>query len=440
VSKTTRTTLSNGLTVILREAHAAPVISWWVAYRIGSRNERSGQTGISHWVEHMMFKGTDEFPAGMLDRKIDRVGGQWNAFTSTDFTMYFETLPAEHVELAMRAEADRMINAQFDPDETESERTVIISERGMIENQPTFWLGEAMRATAFRVHGYHHEIIGDTADLHSITRDDLYEHYRKHYTPSNASIVAVGAFDTDEMLKKIEAIYGDIPDQGEPQLFVRAEPPQIGERRITVERPGTTAFVRVAQRVPQATHDDWFKLEILDSVLTGPGGGVDNKTSRLYQALVKTGVAAGISGGLQESIDPYLYTVGVTVNDGRTPEEAEAVVLREFERLSNEGITQAELDKAKKQARAAFAYGTETVTNQAYFLAQSEILGDYTWFDKYVEKLAAVTVADVQAAAQKYLQPRTRTTGWLVPVNNSSSNGHEANQAAAEPQTEAAQG
>ncbi|MEO1289428.1 MAG: pitrilysin family protein, partial [Chloroflexota bacterium] len=159
------TQLSNGLQVILREVHSAPVISFWLAYHIGSRNERTGQTGISHWVEHMMFKGTQKFPAGVLDREIDRAGGQWNAFTSTDYTMYYATLPANRIQIALEAEADRMVNAEFDPAETESERTVIISERQGSENSPTFWLNEAVRASAFRVHGYHHTIIGDMADL-----------------------------------------------------------------------------------------------------------------------------------------------------------------------------------------------------------------------------------------------------------------------------------
>ena len=200
-------TLDNGLTVLLKEVHSAPVISWWLAYRVGSRNEPTGKTGISHWVEHMMFKGTEEFPAGVLDREIDRAGGQWNAFTSMDATKYYETLPADKIDIAMRAEADRMSNAIFAAEETESERTVIISERQGAENQPTFWLQEELRGAAFRVHGYHHEIIGDETDLRTMTRDDLYGHYRRHYQPGNAAVVAVGAFDSDEMLAKIEGLF-----------------------------------------------------------------------------------------------------------------------------------------------------------------------------------------------------------------------------------------
>ena len=227
--KLTHHTLPNGLTVLLREVHSAPVISWWLAYRVGSRNEPTGLTGISHWVEHMMFKGTERFPAGALDREIDRAGGQWNAFTSMDATKYFETLPANKIDIAMQAEADRMTGALFDADETESERTVIISERQGAENQPTFWLQEAVRGAAFRVHGYHHEIIGDETDLRTMTRDDLYAHYRRHYCSRPTRPPSLSAPSTRrEMLAKIEELYGSIESSEAPDLFSRAEPEPAG--------------------------------------------------------------------------------------------------------------------------------------------------------------------------------------------------------------------
>jgi len=412
----TVTTLENGLTVILKPIHSAPVISWWVAYRVGSRNERTGQTGISHWVEHMMFKGTPRYPAGLLDRLVDRSGGQWNAFTSMDYTMYYHTLPADRIALALEAEADRMINALFDPHETESERTVITSERRDNENRPMFWLNEEMRAAAFRVHGYHHTIIGDMVDLHTMTRDDLYNHYRAHYVPSNAIAVAAGSFDPDTLLEQIRALYGNLPAGAKPTPFARPEPPQNGERRVNVERPGTTAFLSVAHHVPPATHPDWFKLEVLDSILTGPGGGVDQKTSRLYQALVKTGIAASVGGGLSETVDPYLHTIAVTISDGVTHDEAEDALLDEIDRLLEDGISEAELNKVKKQARAAFAYATESITNQAYWLAQSALLGDPHWFDRYLDRLDTITCEDVLQTARRYLIPQRRVTGWLIPT------------------------
>lgn len=412
--------LNNGLTVLLKEVHSAPVISWWVLYRVGSRNERTGHTGISHWVEHMMFKGTEKYPAGLLDREIDRNGGSWNAQTFMDYTAYYETMPADRIDLALDLEADRMINAQFDPEEVESERTVIISERQGSENSPLFWLGEEVTASAFRVHGYHHEIIGDMVDLETMTRDDLYTHYRQHYTPNNAIAVAVGAFDSDDMLQRIEAAYGAIPNGENPPCFVRPEPPQQGERRVHVERPGNTAFLQIAYRVPEATHPDWFKLTVLDSVLSGPsslgGGGIDNKTSRLYKAMVQSEIAAGVHGGLIPTIDPYLYDFTITVRTDRTLEAAEAAFDEQIDRICNEAITQAELDKAKKQARALFAYSTEGVTEQAFWLAFAENFATYEWFETYVQQLEAVTIDDVQDVAQRYLRPQNRTVGWFVPV------------------------
>ena len=417
ISTTTHHTLPNGLTILLKEVHSAPVVSWWLAYRVGSRNEPTGRTGISHWVEHMMFKGTPRFPAGLLDREIDRAGGQWNAFTSMDATKYFETLPADKIDIAMQAEADRMTNALFDPEETESERTVIISERQGAENQPTFWLQEELRAAAFRVHGYHHEIIGDETDLRTITRDDLYAHYQHHYSPANACAIAVGAFDSADMLAKIEALFGDIPASSAPELFARPEPPQQGQRRVAIERPGKTAFCEICHRAPAATHPDWMKLKVLDAVLTGSSGASDNKTSRLYEALVKSEIAASVGASLTPTIDPYLYSIIITLRDGRSPEEAEAALLHEIERLQDDGISESELNKARKQSRAAFAYSTESVTWQAYWLAQSFILGETGWFDAYSERLMSVTAADVQAAAQRYLTPGSRVVGYLHPTD-----------------------
>jgi len=423
VSTVSQHRLPNGLSILLREVHSAPVISWWLAYRIGSRNEPTGQTGISHWVEHMMFKGTPLFPAGSLDRAIDRAGGQWNAFTSMDATKYFETLPAEQIDLAMRAEADRMVNASFAPEAVESERTVIISERQGAENQPTFWLQEALHAAAFRVHGYHHEIIGDETDLRRMTRDELYQHYVAHYVPANAAVIAVGAFDTAQLLARIGQLFGGLPARGAPELFARPEPVQQGQRRVIVQRPGETAFLKLCHKVPAATDGDWFKLNVLNAILSGSGGASGNKTSRLYRALVKTEIAASAGGWLTPTVDPYLYSILVTLREGRSPEEAESVLLQEIARLQADGISAEELQKARKQAKAAFAYSTESVTEQAHWLAQSFILGELDWFERYAERLMAVSAADVQEVACRYLQPELRTVGILEPTGTGENGG-----------------
>src|SRR5215208_3587562 len=219
----TQTTLSNGLKVLLKEIHTAPIISSWLWYRVGSRDEVQGRTGVSHWVEHMQFKGTDQFPANILDKAISREGGSWNAFTYIDWTAYFETMPADKIDLGLRLEADRMSNSRFDANEVTSERTVIISEREGSENEPLFLLGEAVQQTAFRVHPYHHEVIGDMADLHTMTREDLYNHYRKFYVPSNAVMAVAGDFDAKSMLRRIRELLEPIPAGSEPVQLARPE-------------------------------------------------------------------------------------------------------------------------------------------------------------------------------------------------------------------------
>ncbi|MCL4236919.1 MAG: insulinase family protein [Anaerolineae bacterium] len=425
-----RHVLDNGLTVLLKEARTAPVISWWVLYRVGSRNEPVGKTGISHWVEHMLFKGTERFPAGTLDKRIGREGGVWNAQTSFDYTAYFETMPAHRIDLALAIEADRMTNALFDPHEVERERTVIISEREGSENSPTFWLHEATRAAAFRVHPYHHQVIGAMDDLRSMTRDDLYQHYRTYYNPNNAIAVAVGDFDAGHMLERIEAYFGGIPRGPEPPPVLRREPPQRRERAVRVEREGNAAYVYAGYRVPAATAPDWFRLALVDSILAGAsapgGGGIGNRTSRLFRALVETELATGVGGGLYPSVDPYLFNVLATVRDGRTPEEVQAALDEEIERLAAGDVSQQELDKARKQAKALFAYGTERVTGQAFWLAFAENFSDHTWYEHYLDHLAAVTLEDVREVAARYLRRSQRTVGWFIPVRDTAHEGGPA--------------
>ena len=252
--KVTKTRLSNGLTVLLKEVHTAPLVSFWVWYRVGSRNELPGQTGVSHWVEHMMFKGTRRYPGEVSERRIARDGGIYNAMTWIDWTAYFETLPADKIDFALRLEADRMGRALFPPKEVASERTVIISERQGRENSPSFRLAEEVQAAAFRVHSYHHEVIGDMVDLETMTRDDLYGHYRQYYAPNNAIAVVVGDFKTRDMLARIQALFGGYKPKTLPARQPRPEPEQKGERRVSLSGEGETAFIEVGYHVPGVNH------------------------------------------------------------------------------------------------------------------------------------------------------------------------------------------
>jgi zinc protease len=419
-----KTTLDNGLTVILREMHHAPVISFWVWYGVGSRNETPGFTGASHWVEHMMFRGSPQFPAGELDRAVSREGGRWNAFTWIDFTAYYETMPAERIDLALRLEADRMVNANMKPEDVEAERTVILSERHMYEDQPMFVLSEEVSAAAFRVHPYHHETIGDEADLATMTRDDLYRHYRRHYAPNNATVVAVGDFDSQRMLARIEELFGAIPPGEPPGAVSRLEPPQRGERRVKVHGPGDAAYLLAAYRAPAASHPDYYALALLNAAFAGGSSlgffssGGTNKSSRLYRALVASELAAGVSGSVAPTIDPYLYTIVAVARPGRALAEVEAALEAEVARLATEPINEAELAKAMKRAKAQFALAGESVTGQAQLIGMAEaVAGDYRWFENVLERLSAVTLADLDRVRRQYLTPVQRTVGFYEPLS-----------------------
>ena len=419
----TQTTLSNGLKVFLKEIHTAPIISSWLWYRVGSRDEVQGRTGVSHWVEHMQFKGTPQFPANILDKSISREGGTWNAFTHLDWTAYYETMPADKIDLALRLEADRMANSRFEEGEVASERTVITSEREGNENEPLFLLGEAVQQAAFRVHPYHHEVIGDMADLLTMTREDLYNHYRAFYVPNNAVMAVAGDFDSDAMLRRIRDLFEPVSAGPEPARLSRPEPVQNGEVRLSVEGPGETCYVQASYRFPSASHPDFFALSVLDSLLAGPSnlnmfsGGISNKTSRLYRALVDTEVVVSVHGGAQATIDPFLYTITMTVHPRRKPEQALIALDRELQRVREEKVSREEIKRAIKQARALFAYGSENITNQGFWMGYAEMFASYEWFETYLEKLAAVTVRDVQRVANEYFKPQSRVIGTYIPLD-----------------------
>lgn len=428
-----KTTLDNGLRVLIKEAHQAPVATFWVWYRVGSRNEVPSMTGASHWVEHMQFKGTPRYPADMLDRLISREGGHWNAMTFYDWTAYYEIMPADKIDLGIDLEADRMINSTFDPHEVEAERTVILSERSGSENSPAWLLHEEMLGVAFRVHPYRTPVIGERIDLQTMSRDDLYNHYRRYYIPNNATVVLVGDISAERYLEKIERELGSLPAGEPPPEVNRPEPPQYGERRVVVNREGNTPFVSIAYRAYEVTHPDFFTLTVLDSIMAGASSlnfmstaGTSNKTSRLYKSLIETELAAGIGGGMVATIDPYLYTITATVRNGRRPEEVEAAITAEIERVAGGEISEQEFEKARKQAKALFAYDSESVSSQGFWLGFAETLvGNHAWFDDYLDRLMSVTLDDVKRVAADVFQPNRRTVGWYVPTDGNTEAGSE---------------
>lgn len=422
-SPTRVTTLPNGLTILTREMHSAPIATFWVWYGVGARNETPGITGISHWVEHMLFKATPKIGAGEIFRLVNKNGGTLNGFTSLDYTAYYETLPADRLDLAISIEADRMINARFDPDEVASERTVIISEKQGGENSPLTHLRETTVAAAFRIHPYRQGVIGYLSDLQALTRDDLYNHYRTYYAPNNATIVVVGDFDTDDLVTRIEAAFGGIPRGGTIPTVRPVEPAQEGERRVVVRRPGALPHFLAAYHAPQADNPDVFPLMVLDAILSGAGsmgmsGGGANlgRSSRLYRALVETELSSGASSGFSLMRDPYLFSISAGLRPNVALEEVERVIFEQIDRLRDEPASEEEMARALKGIRAQFAYASEGVTSIAYWLGSLSKIYTHTLYDQFIDRFATVTAADVQRVAQQYLSPDNRTVGQFIPT------------------------
>lgn len=413
-------TLDNGLTLLVRETHAAPVASFWLWYRVGSRNEQPGRTGISHWVEHMLFKGTSTYPKGEVDRLFQREGGHFNGMTWLDWTTYYATLPAERIGLALEIEADRMQNALFDPEATESERTVILSEREGNENRPGYMLGEQVQAASFLAHPYRHLVIGWKEDLRRITREELYQHYRTYYTPNNAVAVAVGAFRAEEMADAIEAAFGAIPRGASPPPVVVTEPRPRAERRVKLLGPGGAHYLRITHQMPPARDPDFFPMVVLNAVLDGAtglppfGGSGLGRAARLYRALVNTNLAVSVNASVAATIDPFLFSISATVRQDGDRALVERRILDELERLKSEPVSRSELERAIKGTRAMFAYGSESVTNQAMWLGFASMVVDAAWLAGFLDSIAQVTPADIQRVAQQYLTPVNRVIGWYV--------------------------
>jgi zinc protease len=398
--------------VLLLEDRRSPIVSFQVWYRVGARNEVRGASGIAHFLEHMLFKGTPRYGRGEFARLVEQNGGQDNAFTSHDVTSYFVNIGADRLDLVIDLEADRMRNALLDAREIESERQVIIEERRTrTEDDPGGFLAEEVASIAFRAHPYGFPVIGWHEDIRRITAREIRAFYDTYYVPNNAIVVAVGDFDPRETLAKIRTVFGAIPRGADPPAVLAVEPPQNGDRRVVVRKEAQLPIVYLAWPVPNHRSDDAPALEVLSQVLSG------GRASRLYRHLVYERQLALNAGGDYPyfSLDPNLFWFWATPMPGQTPEAVETALLAEMERLRKAPVEPVELERAKNQIEAAFVFQEDSVHRRNALLARFELIGGYAEKDRYVPRIRAVTADDLLRVARTYFPEHRKNVGVLLP-------------------------
>ena len=407
------TTLANGLKVILLENHKAPLATFHVWYRVGSRNEEWGKTGLSHMLEHMMFKGTKKYRPEEYSRIIQENGGETNAFTTRDYTGYFATLRSDRVQVVMDLEADRMQNLNLRGEDFATERLVVMEERRMrTEDDPQSFLLEQLEAAAYQLQPYHWPIIGWMEDIQRFTLEDLKAYYRTYYNPANAFLVVVGDFKKEELLPQVEKTFGGIPRGEVPNPNRPTDPQQSGERRILVKKEAQLPFVVMGYHVPNLGQPESYVLEVINALLSG------GKSSRLYRRLVQEKQLV-LEADAENSIlsrDPSLFYLYATPLPGKEAAEVEKALEEEIERLQKEPVEKRELEKVKNQLASSFIYGQDSLYFQAMLLARYEIVQTWRAIDQYLPAIQRVTPEDIQRVARRYLNPDNRTVGTLLPL------------------------
>ena len=407
------TVLPNGLKVILLENPKAPLVTFQVWYRVGSRNEPWGKVGISHVLEHMMFKGTRKIGPEEFSRIVQDNGGNDNAFTSRDYTAYFQNLSSDRIQVSLDLESDRMQNLLLREEDFRTERMVVMEERRLrTEDNPTGVLVEQLQAVAFQIHPYRWPIIGWMEDLKRLTLDDLKEYYKTYYNPSNAFLVVVGDFKKEELLPRIEKAFGSYSKGVVPNQQRDKEIPQMGERRIFVKKEAQLPTILMAYHVPNLRDPDSYVLEVIATLLSG------GKSSRLYQNLVreKRLVMSADADYSLLSHDPYLFYLSAEPLPNKETAEVEKALDQEIERLQKEWVSERELEKVKNQMEASFVFGQDSIFYQALVLAQHEIAFSWRAIDDYLPFIRKVTPEDIQRVAKKYLISDNRTVGILIPL------------------------
>jgi len=410
--KVTQDTLANGLTVVILEDHRAPVVSLQVWYKVGSRNEQLGITGISHLLEHLMFRGTTKYGPGEFSRLVQGRGGSHNAFTAEDNTVYFENAAAPHLDLLLDLEADRMANLILDDTAFTAEKKIVMEERRMrTVDEPAAELMEQVNAAAYTAHPYGWPVVGWMHDLEVITLEDVQQYHQVMYAPGNALLVIAGDVNPETLLPQIKDFFGGVPT-GPPAPPVRAlEPPQHGERRVILKRPAALPIYVATYHVPNWKNDNSFALSLLAVILGG------SRSSRLQRTLVeqKALVLSADADYDRTSRDPSLFSLSMRIAPGKRWRDAEAALYQEVEKLKKQPVTEKELERAKNLLESTLTYGQDSLFFRALQVGEYAALGDWSLILKVVPGIRAVTTADIQRVAQTYLGEDNRTVGLLIP-------------------------
>ncbi len=407
-------TLKNGMKVLVQSDHNIPNVALYIFYRVGSRNERPGTTGLSHFFEHMMFNGAKKYGPGELDKAMEANGGANNAYTTQNVTVYQEWFPRSALPLIFDIEADRMQNLNFDPKKIESERGVVASERRLsVDNDNGGLLDEQLWATAFIAHPYQWPVIGWMSDIERWTIDDLKHHFEMGYSPSNAIMVVVGDVTPEDVFQLCEKTIAPIPAHAPPAPVATVEPPQLGERRLVVNKEAELPLLMIGYHVPQTNHPDFYATNILRTIL------FQGESSRMYQRLVdKDQVALDVSSAVQPAFDPTLAIIVAQPKQGVDPEKCEKDIYEELERVKNASITDQELEKAKNIRLMEFYHQMRTINGRANTIGTYEVFaGGYEKLFDAAKNYAAVTKEDIQRVAKAYFGANNRTVATLLPDN-----------------------
>jgi zinc protease len=406
--------LKNGMKILIQEDHSIPSVALYIFYRIGSRNERPGTTGLSHFFEHMMFNGAKKYGAGEFDRVMEAAGGRNNAYTSNDVTVYQDWFTPAALEKIFDLEADRIQYLSFDPKIIESERGVVSSERRTSVDANNFGiLNEQLYAAAFTAHPYQWPVVGWMVDIENWKMEDLKKHFEMGYAPNNATMVVVGDVKADEIIKFAQQYIEPIPARELPPKVTTAEPEQLGERRIVVKKFAQLPILMMGYHVPESAHADYYPLKVLENILFA------GESSRMYQRLVdKDQLALSVRGGLSFgfNFDPSLFEIIAQPKDGVTPESVERVIYEEIDKLKSALIADKELQKAKNILLADFYRAMKTIDGKGNTLGSYEVFfGDYKKVFNAAADYNKVTKEDVQRVVKKYFSENNRTVATLIP-------------------------